>query len=86
MSPRPHGRQQINHERKHISRKDKRNNPLQDSADILLLARLGIHADAEADCEADFDYYKGEFDDETCEQDSVLAAVEYSDPEVFGAD
>jgi hypothetical protein len=59
MSPRPDRRQQINHERKDITRENKRNDPFQNSADILLMSSFRIHAHAESDCETDFDDDEG---------------------------
>lgn len=86
VSARANRRQQIHHERENVPREHKGNDPLENGADVLLRPVVALCADAEADGEADFDNDEGEFDEEACEQDAVLGAVEEAKAEVLGAD
>lgn len=86
MSARTNGRQQIHHEREDVPREHKGNDPLENRADVLLRPVVAFCADAEADGEADFDNDEAEFDEEACEQDAVLGAVEEAEAEVLGTD
>jgi hypothetical protein len=86
VSARTNSRQQIHHEREDVPREHKGNDPLENRADVLLRPVVALCADAEADGKADLDDDEGEFDEEACEQDAVLGAVEEAQAEVLGAD
>lgn len=78
----PRSRQKIHKKRQDIKRENQRNNPLHDSADILLLIK---GARSEDDCEDQLDDDEGELHPEAEAEDAVLPEM---DPEalILGAD
>ena len=77
-------RQQIHDERQDIAREDERNRPFQNSTGVLATA-AAVHADSEANGQANLDNNESKFDEETGQQNTMFATIEDSNAKVLAA-